>query len=419
MTLDRGALLLMACATLALACVKDKDKDKGTASALDPTTLLEECEKADGRANADECYERHAVKTQKPAFCDRIVGPRPKNFCWQRSAATLGNAELCKKIDETPTRAACQAEVAKKKGDAELCRQIDKVEAQNGCFRDVARTKKDMAICDLITIADMKGECIGALATNKPDECDRLKEPPAKDKCLSRALTGADAPKDTEGRCDKIQNPLLKNGCWAAIAARQDPLLCEKVVGLDAQQACYAAAVPASGDETTCPKIAKPEIADVCFNEIAIRKHDMKLCDKVKDAAKKKSCGEAVTKSAGSVADERIKKGITRTGPTEFTLTREAADAIAKDQESLTKSIRVVPEVNEGKTVGMKLFGIRGDSVPGLLGFENGDRISKVNGFDVGSNDANLIQGKLAKADAVLVEIQRRGQPLTLTYTIK
>jgi hypothetical protein len=415
-------LLSAFCALAGIACA-NKEKEKGTekgstSAALDPATLLEECEKADGRANADECYEKHAIKTQKPAFCDRIVGPRPKNICLQRSAAALGDAELCAKIDESTTRSGCRAEVAKKKGDAELCKKIEKPEAQVGCFRDVARAKKDMTICDLITFADTKGDCIGALATDKPDECEKLKEPAAKDKCYSRALTASEAPKDTEGRCDKIANPLLKNTCWSAIAARQDPLLCEKVVGPDAQHACYAAAISSSGDENTCPKIQKPETADICFNEIAIRKHDAKLCDKVKDAAKKKSCTEAVSKS-GTAGDERIKKGIARTGPNEFTITREAADAMAKDQEVLSKSVRMVPEVNEGKTVGMKLFGIRADSVPAALGFENGDRVTKVNGFDVGSGDANIVQAKLAKADAVVVEVQRRGAPVTLTYTIK
>jgi hypothetical protein len=434
-----------AVAMLGFACDdKNKEKDKD-ASALDPATRVEECERTDGGASADDCYDKQALKTHKSAFCERIVASRPKNTCFQRSALGAGDVGLCAKLDDPMARSSCRAEIAKQKGDPELCKQIERPEVQmicvrevakkkgdpeackhvddadarSICFREIARFKKDVAICDLITNTEQLGECVGAIAIDKPDLCDRLKETEAKDRCLSRALTAPEAPKDTEGRCDKIQDPNMKATCWSTLAARHDPFLCEKPVGMDAQQACYASVIAARGDENICAKIPKPERADACFVELAVRKRDAKLCERAKDPTTKKGCAEAVSKLPEASSEEKIKAGVTRKSPTDITVTREAAAAIAKDQESLAKSLRILPERSAGKVVGMRLFGIRPDGVAAILGFQNDDRVLKVNGFDVGSADASLVPGKLGTANTVVVEIERRGAPLTVTFTIK
>src|SRR4051794_26160877 len=80
----------------------------------DPSTRLEECEALDGRAAADDCYERLAVKVVKPGYCERIVGPRVKNNCYQHVAPLAEDAALCAKIDETQQRTSCRVELAKK-----------------------------------------------------------------------------------------------------------------------------------------------------------------------------------------------------------------------------------------------------------------------------------------------------------------
>jgi len=47
------------------------------------------------------------------------------------------------------------------------------------------------------------------------------------------------------------------------------------------------------------------------------------------------------------------------------------------------RSARVVPEKEGDKVVGIRLFGIRQDSLLGTLGLENGDRLSSINGFEM------------------------------------
>ena len=54
------------------------------------------------------------------------------------------------------------------------------------------------------------------------------------------------------------------------------------------------------------------------------------------------------------------------------------------------------------------------------LGLSNGDTIQKVNGFELTSADKALeVYSSLRDAKSLMVSIERRGKPVTLTYTIK
>jgi len=409
---------------LLLASACKKPDAAPTDAGLATQTLLPECEKLDGRANADDCYERHAIKARDATFCERVVGPRPKNTCFQRIASELRKPELCASVDESLTRTSCRSEVAKKKGDATVCKQIEKPEAIPICIREVARASKDPKICDLLDAPEAKSDCISALAIEKPELCEALKDVPAKDKCLSKALIAPGAPKDSEGRCDKITDGFLKDACWTGVATRQHLLLCDKVQAADARRQCFMAASTTHGDEATCPKIAKAAEAEICWQQVAVKQREPKVCEKITDAAAKKTCIEQATAAkassgSGGPVDEKLKKGITRNG-NDFTVTREAFDTIFKDQNDLSKSVRIVPEHVEGKVVGIRLFGIRSESKLGVLGFENGDRIEKVNGMSLDRPEEALeLYGKLKTTSKFTVEGQRKGQPITLTYTVK
>jgi len=122
---------------------------------------------------------------------------------------------------------------------------------------------------------------------------------------------------------------------------------------------------------------------------------------------------------AGAVPDD-IKKGIVRLSATEFNVDRGIVDKILENQAELMKQARIVPEQENGKVVGIRLFGVRDDTLLGALGMENGDRLQSINGFDMTSPEKALeAYARLRTADHMTVSVNRKGSNMNLDYNIK
>jgi general secretion pathway protein C len=115
-----------------------------------------------------------------------------------------------------------------------------------------------------------------------------------------------------------------------------------------------------------------------------------------------------------------IAKGVVKVGPTEYNVDRGVVDKILENQAELMRQARIVPEQENGKVVGIRLFGVRPDTLLGVLGMENGDRLEKINGFEMASPEKALeAYARLRTADHLTVGITRRGQAMNLDYNIK
>ncbi len=126
-----------------------------------------------------------------------------------------------------------------------------------------------------------------------------------------------------------------------------------------------------------------------------------------------------VAGGAGAVPDD-IKKGIQRVSANEFNIDRGVVDKILENQAELMKQARIVPEQENGKVVGIRLFGVRPDTLLGVLGMENGDRLQSINGFDMTSPEKALeAYARLRTADHMTVAINRKGANQNLDYNIK
>ncbi|MGO9836165.1 MAG: type II secretion system protein GspC [Polyangiaceae bacterium] len=124
-------------------------------------------------------------------------------------------------------------------------------------------------------------------------------------------------------------------------------------------------------------------------------------------------------KGASPVSDD-IKKGIQKVGPNEFKIDRSVVDKILENQADLMRQARIVPEQENGKVVGIRLFGVRPDTLLGTLGMENGDRLEKINGFDMASPEKALeAYARLRTADQLVVSVNRRGQETNIDYNIQ
>jgi general secretion pathway protein C len=128
----------------------------------------------------------------------------------------------------------------------------------------------------------------------------------------------------------------------------------------------------------------------------------------------------AASAGGGTPVSDDIKNGIQKIGATEFNVDRGVVDKILENQAELMRQARIVPEQENGKVVGIRLFGVKADTLLGTLGMENGDRLEKINGFDMTSPEKALeAYARLRTADHLTIAINRRGAETNLDYNIK
>jgi general secretion pathway protein C len=127
----------------------------------------------------------------------------------------------------------------------------------------------------------------------------------------------------------------------------------------------------------------------------------------------------AVVGGATAVPAE-ISSKIQKVSANEFNVDRQVVDKILENQAELMRSARIVPEQENGKVVGIRLFGIRPDTLLGTLGLENGDRLQTINGFDMASPEKALeAYARLRTADHLTVQVNRRGANQNIDFNIK
>jgi general secretion pathway protein C len=115
-----------------------------------------------------------------------------------------------------------------------------------------------------------------------------------------------------------------------------------------------------------------------------------------------------------------IASRIQKVSDTEFNVDRGVVDKILENQADLMRSARIVPENKDGKMVGIRLFGIRPDTLLGTLGLQNGDRLETINGFNMASPEKALeAYARLRTAQNLNVKVNRRGAPVSIDYRIK
>lgn len=109
---------------------------------------------------------------------------------------------------------------------------------------------------------------------------------------------------------------------------------------------------------------------------------------------------------------------IVRRSETTFDVAATMVDHVLEQQAELMRCARVVPETDgHGNVTGIRLFGIRRDTLMGALGFENGDALQTINGFDMTSPDHALeAYAKLRSTSDLRVGLTRKGKKLDLEY---
>jgi hypothetical protein len=119
-------------------------------------------------------------------------------------------------------------------------------------------------------------------------------------------------------------------------------------------------------------------------------------------------------------APHAAEHGILEVAPGEIVVDREVVDSILAETAELTSFTRISPERQDGKAVGVRIFGIRPSTMLSKLGFMNGDRLDAVNGWDVSSPEQALeAYARLRTSDEILIALTRNGSRRFLRFHVR
>jgi general secretion pathway protein C len=113
-------------------------------------------------------------------------------------------------------------------------------------------------------------------------------------------------------------------------------------------------------------------------------------------------------------------RGVVQVGSSEFRVDRGLVDRVLENPVELMHQARIEPELDRGRVVGIRLQGVRPGTLLAAVGIHNGDRLERVNGFDITSPEKALeAYARLRTAEHLTLSITREGRPMTLDYEVQ
>jgi len=112
-------------------------------------------------------------------------------------------------------------------------------------------------------------------------------------------------------------------------------------------------------------------------------------------------------------------EGIRKVTDNRYDLDKSVIDGALNNLNTLATQARLVPSFKNGVANGFKLFQIQPGSLYSAIGIENGDVITRINGYEVNSPDKALeVYQKLRESAHVTIELERGGQVVKKDYNI-
>ncbi|HVU53339.1 MAG TPA: type II secretion system protein GspC [Polyangia bacterium] len=178
-----------------------------------------------------------------------------------------------------------------------------------------------------------------------------------------------------------------------------------------------------SGPYSIGMKIRDATITDISETRVDLdvngREEYIELFDKGPAPAAAAPAAAAPAPSGDPLAAE-LQKGIKKTGENNYEVQRGTVDSLLNNMSALSRAARIVPELKDGRAAGFRLFSVRPDGPFALIGLQNGDVISSINGLEMNSPDqALMVYTKLKSASHLSVGLERNGQKITKEYNIR
>lgn len=152
-------------------------------------------------------------------------------------------------------------------------------------------------------------------------------------------------------------------------------------------------------------------------NTQVVRLWDAKVADK--PGAKKPPVTAAAGPAAAPASDD-FAKGVKKTGTYDYQIDRNMLEENLQDLSKLGMQARIVPNYEGGRYAGFRLVGVRPDSLYKAIGLQSGDLIKRINGNEIDTpNKAIELFEQLRSSAAINLDVERRGQKVTMGYQIK
>lgn len=117
--------------------------------------------------------------------------------------------------------------------------------------------------------------------------------------------------------------------------------------------------------------------------------------------------------------DPAIASGIVRRSDTEYEISTDARDRVLANTASLLNA-RAVPVTQDGKTLGIRMTGVKPGSVLALIGIESGDVLMTVNGYEIADPQRALeAYARLRTAERMTLTLRRANRDKTVDFTVK
>lgn len=121
--------------------------------------------------------------------------------------------------------------------------------------------------------------------------------------------------------------------------------------------------------------------------------------------------------SPAQVSKGQIAKSV---GQNRYVVSRGVLDEHMMDLNRFMSKVRIVPYFKSGRPHGFKVASLRRGSPLHELGLRRGDVIVQVNGVSVRKpEDLVNMYRQIQQLDTVTLELERRGKPVTLNYSLR
>lgn len=119
--------------------------------------------------------------------------------------------------------------------------------------------------------------------------------------------------------------------------------------------------------------------------------------------------------SVSAVAKKPVSvQGVVRLSANEVHVDRAALETFLEDPRELSK-IRIAPDAT-----GIRIMKVPPSSILGVLGIEEGDRLSKAGGIELTSPEKIMeLFARLRTFERLSVVVERKGKPVTMDYVIE
>lgn len=125
-------------------------------------------------------------------------------------------------------------------------------------------------------------------------------------------------------------------------------------------------------------------------------------------------------KPGAGVAIDGAEQAIACANENACTVDRAFIDKLIANPSQLMTQARMFPVTKDGETAGFRVSGIRSGSLATMIGLQNGDVVSEVNGAKLGTiDDALGMYQKLRRASHLSVTVERGGSVINKEISIK